>query len=364
MMTLQYMSSSQINDIREIQDFRGFSFSRYKKIDVRNQFIENMKKGKVEPACYWCAELICAAHYEEVWESIFYFVGKHIHIGNPKIPIYLEKRYTVFRNIMNQGHFSSPLQLRNNDTIRKMFAEIVAVITLSAKKTSFETIKINRSEEFDMTQMTDRLKATDTTFATPIFKPEDPKELMIATNEFAFHIGGNAPNMLQACYWVEWMIEFDVICRKRKEPCLCERRTMTGVENKFQRDIIWIVWDVLSHYSRAKGSYIELIMTSLRNLFAVRYTTGTAKKRKYLLYYAVELLTEIVPTNIDFISAEHKLVLSNVAGNIDLVYKQIKKNEKSPNTDYLFHGLEAQHNLEQSVRKMEMMNAMEFLPRT
>lgn len=86
-----------------------------------------------------------------------------------------------------------------------------------------------------MTQMTDRLKATDTTFATPIFKPEDPKELMIATNEFAFHIGGNAPNMLQACYWVEWMIEFDVICRKRKEPCLCERRTIPGVENKFQR---------------------------------------------------------------------------------------------------------------------------------
>jgi hypothetical protein len=105
-------------------------------------------------------------------------------------------------------------------------------------------------------------------------------------------------------------------------------------------------------------------MTSLRNLFAVRYTTGTAKKRKYLLYYAVELLTETVPTNVDFISAEHKLVLANVADNIDLVYKQIKKNEKSPNTDYLFHNLDAQHNLEQSVRKMELMNSMEFLPRT
>jgi hypothetical protein len=362
MMTFQYMSS-QINDIREMPDFRGFSFSQYKKTDVRNQFIDNMKKGKVEPACYWCAELICAGHYEEVWESIFYFVGKHIHIGNPKIPIYLEKRYTVFRNIMNQGHFSSPLQLRNNPTIRKMFAEIVVVITLSVKKTSFETIKINREDEFDITQMTDRMKATDATFAAPIFKPEDPKELMIPTNEFAFHIGGNTPNMLLACYWVEWMIEYDVICRKRKEPCLCERRTIPGIENKFQRDIIWIVWDVLSHYSRTKGTYIEMILTSLRNLFAVRYTTGTAKKRKYLLYYAVELLTETVPV-VDFISAEHKLVLANVAGNIDLVYKQIKKNEKSPNTDYLFHNLEAEHNLEQSVRKMEMMNAMEFLPRT
>lgn len=88
-----------------------------------------------------CRNLICAGHYEEVWESIFYFVGKHIHIGNPKIPIYLEKRYTVFRNIMNQGHFSSPLQLRNNDTIRKMFAEIVVVITLSAKRPVLKRLK-------------------------------------------------------------------------------------------------------------------------------------------------------------------------------------------------------------------------------
>ncbi len=356
--------STQINDIRDPSDFRGFSFSQYKKTDVRNQFIENMKKGKVEPACYWCAELICAAHYEEVWESIFYFVGKHIHTGNPKIPIYLDKRYTIFRNIMNQGHFSSPLQLRNNPTIRKMFAEIVAVITLSAKKTSFETIKINRVEEFDITQMSDRMKAGDTSFADPIFKPEDPKELMVAVNEFAFHIGGDKPNMLSACYWIEWMIEFDVICRKRKEPCLCQRRTMDGVEPKFQRDTIWIVWEALSHYSRTKGAYIELIMTSLKNLFAVRYTTGTAKRRKYLLYYAVELLTETVPIDTDFIIAENKQILQNVAENIDLVYKQIKKNEKSPNTDYLFHNLETQHNLEQSVRKMEMMNAMEFLPRT
>ncbi len=65
------MSSSQssdINDIRTSTQFRGFSFSNFKKIEVRKQMIENMKKGKVEPACYWCAELVCAGHYLDVWD--------------------------------------------------------------------------------------------------------------------------------------------------------------------------------------------------------------------------------------------------------------------------------------------------------
>jgi hypothetical protein len=166
---------SDINDIRGSPAFNGISFSGYKKTEVKKQFIENMLKGKIEPACHWSAELICSGHFGDVWDSIFYYVGKYIHIGNPKIAIYLEKRYNVFRNIMNQGHFTSELQLRNNDTIRRMFAEIITIIAQSPKKASFESIKIKREEEFDITQMTERLKAPSITFAEPIIHKDDPK---------------------------------------------------------------------------------------------------------------------------------------------------------------------------------------------
>ena len=350
-----------INDIRNPPDFKGVSFSGYKKTEVKKQFVENMLKGKIEPACHWSAELICAGHFEDVWDSIFYYVGKHIHIGNPKIAIYLEKRYNVFRNIMNQGHFTNELQLRNNDTIRRMFAEIITIITQSVKKASFESIKIKRAEEFDMTQMSDRLKAPTIKFAEPIIHSEDPKELLIAINEFAFNIGGDKPNMMAACYWIEWIIEFDLICRKRKEPCVCKRRNV-GVENKYQSDVIWVVWDALIHYSAIKGGLIETVMTSLKTLFMTKYTVGAPKKRKYLLYFAVELLTEHVPTDVDIIT--DKEILNTVTSKIDLVYKNIKKSEVSPNTDYLFTNLESQNNFNNSVKKMEMIGAMDFIPRS
>lgn len=353
--------SSEINDIRDPSQFRGETFSKYKKTEVRTQLIQNMAKGKIEPACYWAAELVCSGHFMELWETILHYVGKHIHLGNPKIVSYVEMRFQVFRNIITQGHHLNELQLRNNHTIRKLFAEVIATLTYSNRKHSFESIKINRVEEFDMTQMTERLKAPSMMYAETLFKKEDPKELYIAINEFSYNISPDRRNMLNACYWVEWVIEFDLICRKRKESCLCEKRTSLSVENKYQRDIIWLVWDSLNKYaSELNNPFILKLMTSIMNLFCIKYTTGACKKRRYLLYFAVALLTEPVPMDIELISK--KEMIYTVVEKIDEVYKQIKKNEESPGTDYLFNNLDKATNFEKSIRKLEMMESMDFVP--
>ena len=318
------MNNSEINDIRSPSQLKGISFSKYKKTDARNQMIESMKNQKVEPACYWCAELICAGHYMDVWETILYFVGKHIHLGNPKIVIYLEKRFQIFRNIISQGHYLNELQLRNNPNIRKLFAEILCILTISNKKNSFEPVKINRIEEFDIVQMTERLKAPSTRFTETIFKPKDPKEFVIAINEFAYAISCEQKNMVNACYWIEWIIEFDAICKKKKEPCYCEKRNEYDVDNPMKKEVIWMVWDTLLYYSETnENKYNDAIIKCLLNLFCIRYTSATPKKRRYLLYFAVSLLTEPVPTNIEIIS--DKAILNTVVDQIDNIYLQIKK---------------------------------------
>jgi hypothetical protein len=100
-------------------------------------------------------------------------------------------------------------------------------------------------------------------------------------------------------------------------------------------------------------------MNGLLTIFSIKYTTASCRKRRYLLYFAVELLTEQVPTNIELTS--NKQIIQNVVDKINQIYKQIKKNEKSPNTEYLFANLEKQNTFEQSMKKMEMMNSMDFI---
>jgi hypothetical protein len=349
---------TEINDIRSPAQFRGVSFSKYKKTEVRKHFVEAMMKGKIEHACNWCAELICAGHYVDVWEVIFYYMAKHIHLGNPKIVIYLEMRYEVFRNIMGQGFYLSELEIRNNEKIRKLFAEIICTLTLSPKKPSFEPIKINRAEEFDMTQMTDRLKAPNMSFAEPIFKPKDPKEIFIAVNEFAYSIACENPNMISACYWIEWVIEFDQICKGRKQPCRCEKRNQFPVESKYQRDPIWMFWETLFYYSSKRNNpLIEKTLGSLQRMFCVKYTTASCKKRRYMLYYAIGLLTEAISMNVDILP--NRQLLQTVVDQIDEVYKQIKKNEETPKTEYLFRGLEKQRSLEKSLMQMEIVGQLD-----
>ena len=100
-------------------------------------------------------------------------------------------------------------------------------------------------------------------------------------------------------------------------------------------------------------------MDALLTLFSIKYTTASCKKRRYLLYFAVAILTENVPTDIELTT--NKGVIQNVVEKINQVYKQIKKNEESPNTEYLFANLEKQNNFEKSIKKMELLNNMDII---
>jgi hypothetical protein len=355
------MEKTLINDIRTRSELKNISLSGFKKTDVKKQLLLTMFQGKVEPSCYWCAELICAGHYMDVWETVIYFLAKYIHLGNPKLAIYLEKRFEVFRNVMIQALYHDELELRNNSTIRDLFAEIICILTTSLKKPSIEPMKINKEEEFDMTLMTDKLKAPSTDYAVPIMKKEDPHELWIAINEFTFHITSNAkiPNMTLACYWVEWIIEFDVICKKRKLYCTCETRDKTPVEHKYKKEIIWLIWDALFYVVlEKKNEFLHQLLVSLFHLFCIKFTPACVRKRRYLLYFAVSAVTDSVNTDMEMI--QNKPLLKVTINEINVIYKQIKKNEISPNTDYLFQGLGSENSLQKSLYKLEILNGMDF----
>ena len=258
----------EIVDMRNIKEFRGVSFSKFKKTDVQKQFVQSILDSNIEPACFWSCELICAGHFKDLWDSIIFVFVKHIQIANPKMAVYLDKRLTSFIDILNNGYADNELSLRNNDKIRKMFAEITSILSLSKKSHPYEEIKIKKAE---LTEY--KLKAPDLSFATT-FK-NDPKQLFVPYNELMYALGEK--NEIDACYWISWLIEYDCYCRTNKTILNIERRTFL---KNLNLNVVWMIWDAL--LEKSKTDITKKIMQSLLNIFAKKYSISENKKKIFI----------------------------------------------------------------------------------
>jgi hypothetical protein len=237
----------------------------------------------------------------------------------------------------------------------------MCVLCEAKRRHCYADVKVKK-EDFDLTHMTERFKAPNVEFANAIFLKDDPKELFIAVNEFAYNLSEAGKNSMNACYWMEWIIEFETICKQKKEKCNCERREFANVDTKCQMDIIWIIWDVFLEEASKRSTLIQRIVNSALNIFCLRYRPGCHKKRRPLMYFIIEVFTE--PFSVEEEIVKDKAKISVITQNIHKIYKQIKKNEHSPGTDYLYQNTKAS-NLEKTIEKLELMSSLgeQYTPR-
>jgi hypothetical protein len=108
-------------------------------------------------------------------------------------------------------------------------------------------------------------------------------------------------------------------------------------------------------------------MHALLKMFCLKYTNGCGRRRKYIMYFAVSLLCENINVCLkeEIIREEQKSKVAIILNKIDSIYKQIKKNEESTGTDYLFKNIKSS-NLEKTIEKLEAIDTFgeNFIPRT
>ena len=120
-------------------------------------------------------------------------------------------------------------------------------------------------------------------------------------------------------------------------------------------DPVWILWDIIINISK-KQSICHKIIQNILELYCIRYNNNTKRKRKDLMYHCIYLLTENVDFNISIF--KNKDIIEKVTSKTEIIYKEIKKNEISPNTDYLFMNQSTKTQTEKTIAKIKKMNEM------
>jgi hypothetical protein len=347
---------AEINDIRNTSDFTHCSFSEHKKSDVKKELIRNMLVRKLESSLHWVAELVSAGHFVFLWEIILHYLAKYINIGNPKMPIYVLMRFSDFKAIINQRNYINEIDLRNNPSIRQLFGELICNLSLSNKKPAFEPIISLKGANFNIDELHTLMNSPPTFIDTigHLLKDDDPRELFTIFTEFAYNISQR--DQSGACYWVDWIIQYQAHCIKIKEPIKCFRRTLAPIDPNYQINAIWLLWDIMIDACVTTPLLHKIIM-ALMNLFSIQYKPAVCERRKQLLFYAVSIITENVDMTVDIVSANAKGKVESILGELDKYYREIKKNEISPKMDYMFMNVKDQraHNLKMGIAKMEML---------
>ena len=302
-------------------DFKKVSFSNYKVKEIKKDLINFINNCDIEKSCFFSAELICSGLYIELWDIIIEVLGKNISNCNIKIICYLELKFNYFKEYINSD--VDELELRNSESIRNLFCEIITILCMSNKIQTFNRVKI-KQDECEYSLITSKLKADNVEYAKKVYSDQDPKELFIAINELIYNINSDNPNQLLIFFWIEWILKYYSIVKKKNKGITCNTRDYP-VSEKNKGNVIFIIWDCIKTKT-SENKLINKCIDSLINLFCIKYSTSCNSKRIYLLYLSVKLLiSNNNNTNIPII--KNKELLLKIIKNNDFLYKKIKKNE-------------------------------------
>lgn len=328
----------KINDTRKITEMKVETFSGYKKSEVKKQLTDNIIDSKIEQSCYWCAELVCSGQFWDIWEIIILISIKYIHIALPKLPIYLQKCYETFKNIIHQ-HDDDELSIRNNQHIRNLFTEMITILCQSKKKLPMITRKIENNEDYNKLMFNNKLIADSNHYLKGVFKKADPNELLIPINELCYHISIHSKNSYYAIYWIEWFIQYEQNKIKNKEITTYSERNII-FDEKSKNDIVWILFSAIFNELELRKSspqhenkLTEKIIHSLFFIFTIRYQKNVIRKRRYILYFCIFLLCDKIDLSENLI--QNKDLLDTVIQKTNILYAEIKKNELEPDIHYL-----------------------------
>ena len=176
-------------------------------------------------------------------------------------------------------------------------------------------------DDYNMTLIHTKYKSNSDDYITPYYREDDPKHMMSFFNEFVFNL--EIRNCFRAYYWLEFILGYEKILLKYREKSLSGVRSLVQLSSSYSKDIIWIVWEIIIKRSEERGAIYKTLATSALSLFSIKYSPSSKQSKKYLVYYAISLLTNNIDMNIPIFNGD--IDMEVIMENTNQIYKQLIK---------------------------------------
>ena len=318
-----------IHDLRNSKEFKKLTISGYKIQDVSNAYQNSMINNNLEDSIRWCVELHCTGLENNIWNSLYILITKHIHINNPKLFIYFKKRQKEYEYIISSYppkfyHIYS----KNNQEIRHMLSELTSLCCLTKKNNIFLNSSLPKLGKnfFDKNELSKRMIANDLDNILDYCTNNTTKEMKLGLNEIYSNIKSNKGTFDNCLYWYLWLEKAELI---KKKDIKNENEYNNITYNEEENDDLWvmILWKIINKHNKMINENDKIFIKKIFNDYTNNFKLSHINKKKYLLFTAFYVLKKKINWGIQLYQQEHLLL--QVIGNINKMYEKIKVNNES-----------------------------------
>jgi hypothetical protein len=304
-----------IHDTRIAKDFKGITICGYKRVDVIKEFQNSMINNRLEDSIRWLVELHSTGLNNQIWESIKNIYIKYIHINNPKLFFYILKREKEYNNILINFPKKHEIFSRNNQEIRNLLAELIAILTLNKKNNIFveKSLPIISNKSFHKDEVKKRMISKNLDNIHSYVFNSTTNEMKLALNEILTNLFNKNGTYQNCIYWYIWLNKIEKYIKTNSKIVI--------KENEYEEHWVFILWNIILNSIDNLYKKDIIFIKKLYDKYKNNFKISKMNQLKYYIFLSFYIIKNKVNWEIFMFPQEHLIIQSN--SNINSMYENI-----------------------------------------
>ncbi len=328
-----------VYDMRQVRDFKTVSISGYKKLDICKAFQNALANSNVEEALRWGIEMHCTGMNQKLWEILYNVYLQYIHINNPHFFRYYFKRREDYFRLVQSYPNDHELFSRNDQSLRNLYAELIAICAFSKKSPLFQPKcipKLTQKMLYDRNELRKRMMGLPMHQIHSYVDPNDPNEIKLGLNEIYSNLYESKGNFPLFAFWITWLEQVSAYKKREQnnaeislfethQAFACIPTVIEGIKEEYQTHWVWKIWHFILDYKQKRPLDKEAsywIDAAFQN-FIEDFKPAQYQRKKYLLYISFYAIKKMIKWEHTLYPRLHLIYQS--IGNINMMYGYINQ---------------------------------------